>query len=347
MKNESIEPLLTICIPTYSRDAMLDKCLAALYKIQELGHRFCLIIADNCSEDNTKNVIQRWQPKFENIETIFQESNLGPDRNMYSLYMAVKTEYCWLLGDCDTISPEHYARMEKVLYEGYNVVVINTEPGKLPNERKIYSNIEDFLDEQGWHVTKLSACVVKKEMLNPIFIKRYFDTHFVQWGQLMEYLCQTESINILFEPSVHLGYLEDNGNYRDNQKGAWRKIPFYVWAKCWSQMILSLPFKIPCELKLKVIKDHERQFHWFSIRNLLKNKIAYGKSYIENYKENRTFVRMVSVASPFWSDVVMYLPVEYLYRLLRPINNTCKYVWKGTKKHIKKVAKKILRRGSK
>ena len=324
MKKGSAEPLLTICIPTYNRDGMLNKCLAALHEIQEQGHRFCLIVADNGSEDNTKDVIKRWQPKFENMETFSHESNLGPDRNMYSLYMAVKTDYCWLLGDCDTISPEHFARMEDALHEGYNVVVINTELGRLPKERKVYTNVEDFIDEQGWHVTKLSACVLKREVLNPIYIKRYFDTHFVQWGHLMEYLCQAESINVLFEPSIHLGYLEDDGNYRQSQKGAWRQIPFHVWAKCWSQMILSLPFKIPYELKRKVMKDHERRFHWFSIKKLIMDKIQFGEPFVKNYKENREFVHMVTVASPLLSDLVMYLPVEPIYKMLRLIKHPIK-----------------------
>lgn len=321
--NENM-PLLSICIPTYNRDKMLDKCLSALYNIQEHNHNFNLIIGDNGSEDFTSEIITKWESKFNNIKLVSHPQTIGYDRNVASLYSIVQTEYCWFLGDCDTISEQDFVKIENHLPDGYDVVVINSEPGRLGNEKKVYNDIETFIDEQGWHVTKLSSCVVNRKLLEPKFMKRYFDSHFVQWGNLMESLCQKDSINVFFDPTIHLGYLEDIGNYRQSQKGGWRSMPFTVWGRYWTELILSLPMKIPYELKLKVIKDHERQFHWFSIRNLLKNKIAYGKSYIENYKENRKFVKMVTVASPFWSDVVMYLPIESIYGALRFIKRLLK-----------------------
>ena len=181
--------------------------------------------------------------------------------------------------------------------------------------------MEEFLDEQGWHVTKLSACVIHRKILDPKYIRRYFDSHFVQWGHLMEYLCQADAIKVFFDPNICLIYLKDEGKFRQSQKGAWRQIPFYVWARCWSQMVLSLPIKIPYDLKMKVIKDHERKYHWFSIKNLIKNKIKFGEPYIRNYKENREFVKMASVASPWLSDFVMYLPIEPIFKLLISLKN--------------------------
>lgn len=314
-------PSITICIPTYERAVMLDRCLTALYDVQKQGHTFNLIVGDNGSTDNTKEVIARWQPKFARMETIFHSTNLGPDRNMYSLYMAVKTEYCWLLGDCDSIRPHDFAKIEKRLQEGYDVLVINTDESLLVRETKIYTNVKDFLNEQGWHVTKLSACVIKSNILDAKTIRRYFDSHFVQWGHLMEYLCMADTMNVLFDPDIPLVYLPDGGNNRQSQKGAWRQIPFYVWARCWSQMVLSLPIKIPYDLKMKVIKDHERKYHWFSIKNLIKNKIMFGEPYIRNYKENRQFVKMASVASPVLSDIVMYMPVELGFKWLIALKN--------------------------
>lgn len=317
-------PLITICIPTYERAAMLDKCLAALYDIQEQGHAFNLIVGDNGSTDNTRDVIARWQLKFVRMETIFHSENLGPDRNMYSLYMAVKTEYCWLLGDCDSIRPQDFAKIEKHLQEGYDVLVINTDESLFDRERKIYTNVKDFLNEQGWHVTKLSACVIKSSILDAKNIRRYFDSHFVQWGHLMEHLCTADTMKVLCDPDIPLVYLPDNGNNRQSQKGAWRQIPFYVWARCWSQMVLSLPMKIPYELKMKVIKDHERKYHWFSLKNLIKNKIKFGEPYVKNYKENRQFVKMVTVASPLLTDLIMYLPIEPIFKILIALKNRIK-----------------------
>lgn len=308
------QPLLTICIPTYSRDMMLNNCLAALYNIHIHGHLFNLVVGDNGSTDATQDVIAKWKPQFSNFQVISHKDTIGFDRNAASLYRAVQTEYCWLLGDCDTISEQNFIKIEQHLTKGYDALVINTDESMLCVEKKVYTDILDFLNEQGWHVTKLSACIIRRELLEEKFIKRYFDSHFVHWGNLMESLCQKDTINVLFDPNIPLGYLVDNGNYRQSQKGAWRQIPFYVWGRCWSQMVLALPIKIPYSLKLKVIKDHERNYHWFSIKNLIKNKIRFGESYIDNYKENRHFVRLVTVASSMLSDIVMYLPIELILK---------------------------------
>lgn len=310
------EPLLTICIPTYSRDRMLDKCLAALYDLQEHGHRFNLAIGDNGSTDSTQEIIAKWQPCFRDLIVISHPQNMGPDRNIASLYQMVQTDYCWLLGDCDTISEQNFSRIEEHLKEGYDAIVINTDEGLFGKEKIMYTNIEQFLKEQAWHVTKLSSFIIPTQMINLEYLKRYYDSYFAHWGNLMESLCQMESFRVLFDPTIPLGYLVDDGNYRQSQKGAWRQLPFYVWGRCWSQMVLSLPIKIPYELKLKIIKDHERKYHWFSIKNLIKNKIKFGKPYIENYKENRQFVRLATVASPILSDIVMYLPIEPIFKVL-------------------------------
>ena len=314
-------PLLTICIPTYERAAMLDKCLAALHDVEYQGHKFNLIVGDNGSTDSTQEILAHWQPCFRNMTIITHAQTIGFDRNAASLYRAVQTEYCWLLGDCDTISERNFTKIEDYLKDRYNAIVINTDEEYINIGKKIYTNIEDFINEQGWHVTKLSACIVQKTMLNPIFIERYYDSHFTHWGNLMEELCRMDAFSVIFDPNIPLGYLVDDGGYRQSQKGAWRQIPFYVWARCWSQMVLSLPIKIPYDLKVKVIKDHERKYHWFSIKNLIKNKIKFGEPYIINYKENRQYVKMVTVASPLLTDLIMYLPIEPVFRILIAIKN--------------------------
>jgi Glycosyltransferases involved in cell wall biogenesis len=310
------DALLTICVPTYNRYMMLNKCLSALSNIQAQNNYFNLVIGDNGSMDKTQDVIAKWKPKFENVTVITHPKNIEFDRNVASLFAEVDTEYCWLLGDCDTISVQNYSKIEQHLKDGYDAVVINTDEGLFDKQKTIYTNITDFLNDQGWHVTKLSACIIKSKMLGSVFIRRYYDSHFVHWGNLMESLCQMESFRVLFDPTIPLAYLVDDGNYRWSQKGVWRQVPFYIWGRCWYQTVQSLPFKIPHELKMKVIKDHERKYHWFSVKNLIKNKIKFGKPYIENYKENRQYVKLATVSSPILSDMVMYLPVEGICKML-------------------------------
>lgn len=317
------EPLLTICVPTYNRDRMLDKCLSRLYDIQQKGYLFRVVVGNNGSFDTTDQIISYWSKQFDDFRVINHKHNIGYDRNAGLLYSSVQTKYCWMLGDCDSISSEHFGVLLKYLEGDIDALIINTEAVVLGTELRVYTELKDFLNEQLWHITKLSSVIINSRALKDAIIQRYYDSHYEHVGVLIDYLCSKEQINVVFNPNILLIYLMDDGDYRQKYSG-WRHVPFYVWGRCWSQMILSLPFKIPYDLKIKVIKDHERKYHWFSIKNLIKNKIRFGEPYVKNYKENRQFVKMVTVASPLLTDLIMYLPIEPIFKILIALKNRIK-----------------------
>ena len=54
--------LLTIAVPTYNRAELLNKQLAWLAKSIKGYESECeIIISDNCSEDNTQEIVKKWQ----------------------------------------------------------------------------------------------------------------------------------------------------------------------------------------------------------------------------------------------------------------------------------------------
>lgn len=340
--NDNTKPLLTICIPTFERAEMLDKCLEALFDIHKHNHDFCLIVADNGSSDNTKEIIAKWKTKFRTMEAIFHDTNIGGDRNFYSLYMAVKTEYCWLLGDCDSISLQHFAKIEDDIRKGYDAVVINTLPTMLKMDSKIYTDLNVFLDEQLWHITKLSSFVLTSKALNPALMQRYFDSFFIHVGTFVEYLCQADKFDVYFDKEIQLVYLLDD-KAKEKMTRGWRNIPFHVWGKSYSTMILSFPLSVPYELKLKLMKDHERQFHWFSVRELVVNKIYRGRTYIDEYKRNRKYIHKITVASTILSDFVMYMPVEPLFKVVKFLK--LHIIYSRTKKCLIRLLRRKMPRG--
>ncbi len=98
--------LLTIAIPTYNRATLLDKQLAWLAKAIKGFELDCeIIISDNCSSDNTQEVIRKWQQHFHNIP--FQANrnltNIGVMRNIAYCIHAASSEYLWMVGDDDPI----------------------------------------------------------------------------------------------------------------------------------------------------------------------------------------------------------------------------------------------------
>jgi abequosyltransferase len=101
--------LLTIAIPTFNRAALLDKQLEWLSKtIRGLEDDCEILISDNCSTDNTQEIIKKWQNHFSNIVFIcnFNTRNIGVMRNIAFCLNAAQTKYAWVIGDDDSIKNE-------------------------------------------------------------------------------------------------------------------------------------------------------------------------------------------------------------------------------------------------
>lgn len=97
------QPILSICVPTFNRGRYLECLLQDLYEqIDKLGMSYELLIGDNCSQDNTAEVVE----KFENLLNIvyFRHSqNLGAYVNLIQLYRAAKGRFTIYLADDDLL----------------------------------------------------------------------------------------------------------------------------------------------------------------------------------------------------------------------------------------------------
>jgi glycosyltransferase involved in cell wall biosynthesis len=98
--------LLTIAIPTYNRAELLDKQLAWLAQTIKGFEADCeILVSDNCSTDNTQDIIKKWQVILSNItfKSNKNPENLGVMRNIIYCLSAATTKYVWTIGDDDPI----------------------------------------------------------------------------------------------------------------------------------------------------------------------------------------------------------------------------------------------------
>jgi glycosyltransferase involved in cell wall biosynthesis len=98
--------LLTIAIPTYNRAELLDKQLGWLAQAIKGFEADCeILVSDNCSTDNTQDIINKWQEILSNI-TFKSNKNpekLGVMKNIIYCLSAATTKYVWTIGDDDPI----------------------------------------------------------------------------------------------------------------------------------------------------------------------------------------------------------------------------------------------------
>ncbi|MBW4615416.1 MAG: glycosyltransferase [Desmonostoc vinosum HA7617-LM4] len=98
--------LLTIAIPTYNRANLLDQQLAWLAQaIKGFEHECEILVSDNCSTDNTQEIITKWQQVLSNItfRSNKNSQNLGVLKNITYCLNSATTKYVWTIGDDDPI----------------------------------------------------------------------------------------------------------------------------------------------------------------------------------------------------------------------------------------------------
>lgn len=98
------KPLLSICIPTYNREKYLEECLESILHQKWFDQEDIeIIISDNASIDNTKEMIFDLQKKYKNINYFCNEENIWPVNNLILSVQRTRWEYVWIFGDDDKI----------------------------------------------------------------------------------------------------------------------------------------------------------------------------------------------------------------------------------------------------
>lgn len=94
---------ISICIPQYNRIEYLIKSLDELQ--DQTYSNFEVIISDDCSKDNTQEVINDIKSSY-SFPIIYHrfESNQGYDRNLRKSMELATGDYCFVLGNDDTLA---------------------------------------------------------------------------------------------------------------------------------------------------------------------------------------------------------------------------------------------------
>jgi len=96
-------PLVSIAIPTYNRaDSFLKGAIECALK--QTYENIELIISDNCSSDNTEEVVKQFQDP--RIIYTKQKANIGPNNNFNYCLSQAQGDYFLLLLDDDRIDPD-------------------------------------------------------------------------------------------------------------------------------------------------------------------------------------------------------------------------------------------------
>ena len=92
---------LTIGVATYNNEAIVVKTIQTVMAEAKRVSDICdveLVFYDDCSKDNTEQVVKQYQKENPNIHFYKNAKNIGY-RNLVSPFKKAKNEYVWLCGD--------------------------------------------------------------------------------------------------------------------------------------------------------------------------------------------------------------------------------------------------------
>ena len=170
-------PKVSVIIPTYNRADLLPRTIESV--LNQTFRNFELIVVDDGSTDNTREVVKKFEEKDLRVKYIWQENSGGPARPMNVGLKISQGEYIAFLEDDDEWLPEKLQRQLEVFqnskkenlgFVGCNVLIVNKER----KTTKIY-NMSEHDDEKlleklliGFFFFNFSMLVIKREVIDKI-----------------------------------------------------------------------------------------------------------------------------------------------------------------------------------
>ena len=104
---------ISVCIPTYNHAHFLVDAVESVRA--QTVKEFELVIVDNCSTDNTKEVVEKMMAGDNRITYVCNETNVGPVGNLNRCILHAQGEYLTILCADDVLAPTFLEKMSAAL----------------------------------------------------------------------------------------------------------------------------------------------------------------------------------------------------------------------------------------
>lgn len=172
----SMEPLLTIAIPTYNRLGTLKKSLQIVLDDTKGHDEIEVFVSDNASTDGTREYVERLQKKSGKIQYYRNDENLGLDGNFLNCFQKANGRYLWMISDDDYLMENAVEMVLQALVQEPVMVFCNPcyiteglDNGPLAKGGIVSLNDKNsFLKELGIHITFVSGLIYNMSLVRKI-----------------------------------------------------------------------------------------------------------------------------------------------------------------------------------
>jgi hypothetical protein len=258
---------LTISIPTYNRSDLLIKCINSIYQSflllnSEQKKLVSILISDNSDNLLSNQKLDENRNTWDGLEINYlkNEKNIGSDRNIAQSFYIPDSEFVFLIGDDDQVSPMFLTYFFEIIlvqridliflkYFGLHGDEINNRKDKKLKTKSYRCSSDIILDRQ-IYLTFISGVIYRRDLYTQEEVISGVGTSLVQTNLIFLILNKSVSVNSIFVNNNVVGVLRNNsGGY--NPIDIFLKVFFEVLAK-YENINLSLREKK--ELKLKILR---------------------------------------------------------------------------------------------
>lgn len=140
--------LISVIIPVYNAEKYLNRCIDSIIN-QTLGfENIELILADDNSSDNSKNIINEYCEKYPNIKSFFSSTNHGFPGYGRNIGLKNSTgRYIMFIDNDDTYEPDFCETMYRII-ENENCDIVSSNHNCIENDLIIKENAFSDISEK-------------------------------------------------------------------------------------------------------------------------------------------------------------------------------------------------------
>ena len=171
--------VLSICIPTYNRCALLEMCLESISAAaRDFSSQTEVVVVDNASTDNTQAFCRGLDLGATECRYYRNSENIGAARNLYECAKRARGQFIWLVGDDDLLDLAAVSRILSAINEGYRLIIceysvwtkdlatqIRARAIKAPGTAGEIRDHNQLLSTFGLHLGYISSVVVHRDIV--------------------------------------------------------------------------------------------------------------------------------------------------------------------------------------
>jgi len=222
-------PLLSISIPTWNRASILEIALSQLLP-QLIEFKDCieLIISDNCSTDNTSEVINNFKLKFKSLNIIHftQQQNTGYYGNFKKCKELANGCFFWLLSDNEFINNGLISTIISLIKNNEDISSLHLVDWENYSDEKSFKNVNyrwekvsngDLITLAGYKLTLISAVIFKNYKSNDTSIfEKFKGNSFLGFVLFLDSLSTNDKSIMLYSNSLISKYSKVSFNVFDS-----------------------------------------------------------------------------------------------------------------------------------